>query len=321
MIPLITLEEHFFAQEIGQAQTYIEQFKWLPGLLDKLNDIGPLRLAEMNKGGVSLQVVSHGPGLGTVKPQTCTDANNQLHAAIEQNPTRFAGFAVLPMSAPEDAANELKRSVKELGFVGALVDNHVDGTMYDGERFRCIFSAAQELDVPIYLHPTWPDETLKPRFQGNFGAGASLGMASSAFGWHVDTGLHILKLFASGLFDSYPRLKLIIGHFGETLPFMLERIEVLSRRWGERERDFRTVWDENVYITTSGVWSLNPLRTILGNTKIEHVLYSVDYPFAKNEDGLKWMEELEKSGLVDRDGLEKIGYRNAEKLLRVKAPQ
>jgi predicted TIM-barrel fold metal-dependent hydrolase len=138
-------------------------------------------------------------------------------------------------------------------------------------------------------------------------------------GWHSDVGLHILKLFASGLFDEYPRLKIIAGHFGEMLPFMLERIMVLSKRWGERKRLFKEVYDENIWITTSGVWSVSPMACILRNTKIDHILYSVDYPFAKNEDGVVFMNELKESGLVTDEQFEMIGYRNAETLLGVKA--
>ncbi len=106
---------------------------------------------------------------------------------------------------------------------------------------------------------------------------------------------------------------------GETLPFMLERIIQLSQRWGTRQRDFKSVYDENIWITTSGNWSVNPMATILRNTKLDHILYSVDYPFANNEDGLAFMEELQESGLVSEEGFRMIGYQNAEKLLGIKA--
>ncbi len=306
--------------DVNIGPAYQEQVKGIPGLLGKLEDLGPLRLEEMAKGGVSLQVVSHGPGLSCAGAQQSVIANNQLAATVEANPSRFAGFAVLPMAEPQDAASELRRCVKELGFVGALVDNHAGGRYYDAEEFWCIFEAAQELDVPIYLHPTWPGEQIRPIYEGNYARGAALSLAASGFGWHADTGLHILKLFAAGLFDRYPRLKIIIGHMGEMLPFVLERIMQLSPRWGPRTRDFKTVYDENIWITTSGCWSINPMATIVRNTKMDHILFSVDYPFAKNEDGLTFMEELRKSGLVTEDQFRMIAYGNAEKLLGVRAP-
>ncbi|KAK0260181.1 hypothetical protein B0A54_02077 [Friedmanniomyces endolithicus] len=274
--PLITLEEHYFSTAIGSAldDKHVEQFKAIPGLEDKLKDLGDLRLSYMEKGKVSLQVISHGPGTLTTH-----------------------------------------------GFVGALIDCHVNGRYYDGAEYEVFWRKAEGLDVPIYIHPTWPSEDMAPRYTGNFTDGASRSLSASGWGWHNEVALHTLRLFASGIFDKCPKLKVIIGHFGEMIPFMLDRITKLSVRWGDQQRKWKTVWDENIWITTSGVWSLDPMRCILGNTRIEHILYSVDYPFEKNENGLKWMEELEESGLVTKEQLEMIAYKNSENLLRVKAPQ
>ena len=322
--PLITLEEHFFSEAMltGSANSYSEQLKHVPGLSEKLADLGDLRLQSMEAGKVSLQVVSHAPG--PLSPSQCKAANNQLARAVKSIPDRFAGFAVLPVSDASECGPELIRCVKELGFVGALIDNHSSkGTSpiyYDSTAYLPFWQAAQDLDVPIYLHPTWPtDDMLSTLYTGeSLPEAASKSISSSGFGWHSDVATHVLRLFASGLFDGLPKLKIIIGHMGEMLPFMLERIYQLSPRWGKRERDFKTVWDENIWITTSGDWSINPMACILRNTKIDHILYSVDYPFAKNEDGLKFMEELEASGLVTTEQLQMIAYRNSENLLRVK---
>jgi predicted TIM-barrel fold metal-dependent hydrolase len=320
--PLITLEEHFVSTHLLSylSEIYSEQLIHLPDVKAKLLDVGDLRLQDMDLNQVSFQIVSHGPGAGTLPLNLCQQANDQLRESIKLHPSRFAGFAVLPMSTPEDAAAELRRCVRELGFVGALVDNHVNGKHYDEERYWPVLEAAEELDVPFYLHPHYAAGPQKIVYEGNFSLGAEKGLGSSSFGWHQDCGLHVLKLFAAGVFDKYPKLKIIIGHFGEMLPFMLERIEKLCHRWGKRERSFRQVWDTNLWITTSGVWSLAPLACILQNTKMDRILYSVDYPFEKNENGLKWIKELQKSGLVTPEQLEMIAYHNAEKLLGVKAP-
>lgn len=322
--PLITLEEHFFATSVASNpdtnKAYVEQFKHVPSLETKLKNLSDVRLKDMEAGKVSFQVISHGPTPGSPSPQQCIEANDQLAAAVADNKTRFAGFAVLPMSHPEESARELERTVKQHSFVGALIDNHVLGKYFDGPEYRPFWQKAQELDVAIYIHPTWPSDDMAPRYSGNFTDGASRSLSASGWGWHTDTGLHFLRLFASGLFDEMPKLKIIVGHFGEMLPFMFERICALSRRWGNIKRDFATVYKENLWITTSGVWGLAPMATILMNTPIEHVLYSVDYPFAKNEDGLDWIEKLEASGMVTREQLEMIAHKNAEKLLDVKAP-
>ncbi len=322
--PLVTLEEHFFSTDMleGTTNSYSEQLKHLPGLSEKLADLGDLRLQSMEAGKVSFQVISHAPG--PLSPDQCRAANDQLAGAIKRNPDRFAGFAVLPVSEPASCGPELTRCVKELGFVGALIDNHStkDGApiFYDGPAYLPFWRTAQDLNVPIYLHPTWPTENMLDLLYtgSNIPPAASKSISSSGFGWHSSVATHILRLFASGLFDILPKLKLVIGHMGEMLPFMLERIYQLSPRWGSRTRDFKTVWDSNIWITTSGDWSINPMACILRNTSIEHILYSVDYPFARNEDGLSFMEELEGSGLVSREQLEMIAYGNAEKLLGVK---
>ncbi|KAF8861693.1 amidohydrolase 2 [Acephala macrosclerotiorum] len=317
--PLITLEEHFISREAlpSFSGKYSEQLRHIPGLTEKLSDLGAFRLQNMEAGKISLQVISHGP-FGS-SPLQCRAANGQLFTAIKANPSKFAGFATLPMSDPAAAAVELTHCIKQLGFVGALIDNHCEGKYYDGEEYRSFFETAQDLDVPIYFHPTWPSEDMAPRYTGNFSPGASLSLGASGFGWHSDVALHILRLFASGVFDQFPKLKIIIGHFGEMLPFMLGRIEELSPRWGKFERKFKQVWDENIWITTSGVWSLDPMATILRNTRVDRILYSVDYPFARNERGLEWIEELESSGMVTKEQLEAIAYKNAETLLGVKA--
>ncbi|KAF4774122.1 amidohydrolase 2 [Colletotrichum scovillei] len=295
---LITLEEHFVAKDLFTelSDIYSEQLKHLPEVSSRLQDVGPLRLANMDETRISLQIVSHAPGLGPRAPHLSRLANDHLAAAVRANAKRF------------------------LRFVGALVDAHVDGHHYDDRRFWPVFQAAAELDVPVYLHPTYPSESQRPAYEGNFDPGAARSMGSSGFGWHSETGLAVLKLFAAGLFDEYPSLKIIIGHFGEMLPFMMERVEKLSVRWGPRRRGWREVWEGNVWVTTSGVWGLAPLACVLRNTPVEHILYSVDYPFEKNENGLAWMRELRDSGMVTGEQLEMIAFRNAERLLRVQAP-
>lgn len=246
--PLVTLEEHFFSAAVGDSSnaSYTEQLKHIPGLSEQLRDLSLRRLSDMSEGAVSFQVISHAPGAAALPLHVHVDANDQLAAAISVNKDRFAGFAVLPMGKPEDAAGELHRCVKELGFVGALIDNHVDGTYYDDRKFWPVFEQAEALGVPIYIHPTWPAEELKDQYRGNFGQGAAASLGSSGWGWHADTALHVLKLFSSGLFDAYPRLKIILGHMGEMLPFQIERCGFLSKRWGSFERDLMTVWNENI---------------------------------------------------------------------------
>lgn len=318
MLPLITLEDHYLSQAV--LSTHASQYAGFPtSISDRLKDLSTLRLQEMDAGHISLQIISHAPA--TANPTTCAAANDELAHAISQHPDRFAGFALLPMADPAAAAEELGRAVREHKFVGALVDNHLDtGEYYDDARFWPVFAAAQELDVPVYIHPMFPTDGMKEvLFKGNYGKAAAVSLGMAGWGWHANTALHFLRLFAAGVFDEYPRLKIVLGHMGEMLPYQLERVIKMSKGWGERKRGLKSVWDENVWITTSGMFSLNPLACMLRNTKVERILYSVDWPFSENEAGAEFMEELKKSGMVSEEELEGIAYRNAEKLLGVKA--
>ncbi|KAI9762977.1 MAG: hypothetical protein M4579_000040 [Chaenotheca gracillima] len=316
MVPSITLEEHFVSSAVQEASPDDDRFKM--GNLDKLTSLQDERLQDMNRGNVSVQVISHAPTTSPSSVDICQRANLQLSDAVKSHPSRFEGFAMLPMKDPTAAAQELTRCVKEYGFVGALIDNHLDGRFYDDEYFWPVFAKAQDLDVPIYLHPTYPSDEMARHAEGNFSPLTATFMGTGAWGWHSETGLHILRLFASGLFDRFPRLKIIIGHMGEMIPFVLDRTLRMMSGWEPRERDFRQVWDENIWLTTSGMFTLAPLSCVLRTTKMDRILFSVDYPFSTNEQGRDFIDEVARSGLVTNEELEMFAHGNAEKLLKLR---
>lgn len=315
MLPFVTLEEHYTSPSVQAAETDSEFVDFPESIVRKLDTLGAERITDMNNGSVSLQVISHDPG--DRSPELCCAANNDLASAVSKHATRFSGFAMLPMRDPAAAASELERCISSLGFVGALIDSHLNGQFYDDEKFWPVFEKAEYLDVPIYIHPSWAAESKFGHYRGNYHDSVALSLSAFGWGWHSDTALSFLRLFASGLFDRFPKLKIIIGHMGEMLPFQLDRVINVSRRWG-RERDFQEVWRQNVWITTSGMFSLPPLACLLQTTSIDHVLYSVDYPFSSNETGLEFFNKIKESGLIVGEDLEKFGFRNAEYLLRVR---
>ncbi|OBT86007.1 hypothetical protein VE02_06393 [Pseudogymnoascus sp. 03VT05] len=316
MLPFITLEEHYVSVKARETDAVDDYASFPQHMVTKLRSLSDERIQDLDKGNVSLQVISHSPGTRSLA--VCSAANDELAAAISKNPTRMAGFATLPMKEPAQAAKELERCVRDLAFVGALVDNHADGQFYDDERFWIVFEKANELDVPIYIHPTYAADSMMDHYKGNYEDAIAVALSAYGWGWHADTGLHILKLFASGLFDRFPEVKIVIGHMGELLPFQLERVIAISDRFGKK-RGLREVWNKNIWITTSGMFALAPLACLLQTTSIDRVLYSVDYPFSSNEKGLEFFKEIEKSGLIAGEDLEKFAFRNAEDLLRVKA--
>ncbi|OAA54690.1 Amidohydrolase 2 [Cordyceps fumosorosea ARSEF 2679] len=270
MRPIITLEEHFASPTViassDDAKAHYAHFP--TRILDKLTDLGAGRVADLDRGHVSLQ---------------------------------------------------LDRCVTRLGFVGALIENHLDGVFYDAERFWPVFAAAERLGAPVYLHPTFASDSMAAHHAGNYPDEVALALSAFGWGWHAETGLHVLRLFAAGVFDRFPALKLVIGHMGEMLPFQLDRCVSVSERWPAKRRGLRQVWRENVWVTTSGMFSLTPLRCLLETMPIEHVLFSVDYPFSANEKGFEFLKEVQESGVITGDDLDLFAYKNAEKLLGVTA--
>ncbi|PYH40472.1 amidohydrolase family protein [Aspergillus saccharolyticus JOP 1030-1] len=313
MIPLIALEEHYLSTVVTQAQKVDRYADFPPHIPVKLKAFGEERMRDMDNGQLLLQVLSHAPGIRL--PAICTAANDELALKISKNSNRLAGFAMLPMNDPIDAANELRRCIKDLQFVGALIDNHVHGEYYDNQRFWVVFQMAEELKVPIYIHPSFPVD--RDRYEGDYNQKIATALSAFGWGWHSDTALSILKMFASGFFDRFTKIKIIIGHMGEMIPFQLERIISTTGTWGLK-RGFKQVWEENIWITTSGMFALPPLQCLLQTTSISHILYSVDYPFSSNEKGLAFVEEVRQSGLLSEADFEKFAYGNAQDLLGLK---
>lgn len=320
-LPLITLEEHVFTQAMWD--TYEEDArKGLaardPIVHEKMLQTGSSRIENMDKNSIQTQVISHIPCHPEV--EVMKKVNDELHSMKERHPQRYQCFACLSLNDPSAAAEELERTVKSYNFVGALFPNILDdGTFYDTERFYPIFRKAEELGVPLYFHPIFnTPEVKKSLFDGPYSEDTTIQIGAWCYGWHATVAIHILRLFAAGIFDRFPKLKIIIGHMGETLPFMLDRIIPQTENWPEakhRQRGFRSVWDENIWVTTSGLFTLGPMSCLLRTTKIDRILFSIDYPLERNEDGLKFMEDLAESGLVSDKDLKKIGYQNAKDLL------
>ena len=322
MAPIITLEEHFVSQAL-QSSPFAKSQRldiFPQTITQRLLDVDRERIAEMDAGNISLQVVSHNPGPGSLPLKLCQDANNELYEAVKKNKSRLAGFAALPMNDPPAAADELSRCISELGFVGALVGNHDSGHFYDEQFYWVIFERAQELDVPIYIHPSFAFGQREDFFKGNFAPSEAFAMSAFAWGWHSEVGLHFQRLYASGLFDKFPKLKLVIGHDGEMLPFMIDRVDRFVH-WKGKQRGFRTVWDENIWVTTSGMFSMGPLECLLRTKAVDKVLFSIDYPFENTRDGVNFLDTVRKSGVVSEEGFLKIAYRNAESLLKVKVSE
>ncbi len=319
----ITLEEHIstpeFLEATIKAWTGDPVVAMWQGNQDKLLDAGKGRIAEMDAAGIDMQVLSlSGIGMDKLDPATATalarDTNDKLAAAVRAHPGRFAAFATVALHEPEKAALEFERCVRQLGFKGALVNGTCNGLFLDHPRFTPFFAAAQALDVPIYLHPGLPPEVVKEAYYGGLPGDMGFILSIAAWGWHVETGLHCLRLISSGLFDRFPKLKIIIGHMGEALPYWIVRADAFLARSGPHlQRRVSDYFHEHFYITTSGCFSLPPFLCALQVVGADRILFSVDYPFSPNAQGRAFLDSLP----VSPQDMAKIAHGNAERLLKL----
>ena len=327
---IVALEEHYTVPRVvaGIAPEIVARrgfpgpdFAWAQSIKrNELADLGEARLADMDATGITTQVLSvAGPGADLVPGQAGIDLgrayNDALAEATARHPTRYRGFAHLPLLEPEAAARELHRAVTALGFHGVLVNGATDGRFLDDPRFDPVLAAAEELDVPIYLHPGIPSQPVREAYYDGLPGNFSFTLALSASGWHYDTAIHVLRLVLSGALDRHPRLKLIIGHMGEALPFMMDRIDETTTAGAKAHlsRSVRETIVEQVWITTSGFFTLVPFMAALMTFGVDRIMFSVDYPFASNARARAFLDALPVSP-ADRG---KIAHGNADRLLRL----
>ncbi|KAI1381227.1 amidohydrolase 2 [Hypoxylon crocopeplum] len=316
----ITLEEHAaFPPLSSDGQFYSDIWKVFPDAKRGAEDHSAGRIADMDEGRISFQIMSHLPGTCNHKPEACRKANDGMAEAIKKNPGRLGGFAGLPMAYPEKAAAELERAVEDLGFLGAMIDSHLgDMTHYDDERFWPVFETAERLDVPLYIHPAPPpDSVIKERYSGNYSAVVTQGLAAGGWGWHQDVGLHIIKLYSAGLFGRFPKLKIIIGHMGEMIPNMVDRVQALRFYQKSGLGSFTDVWDKNIWVTSSGIFTARTLEMVLKVTKKDRVMYSIDTPFNTSMEGREYLKELAENSSLSKEDLDMFAFGNAKKLFKL----
>jgi predicted TIM-barrel fold metal-dependent hydrolase len=315
----IAIEEHFLAQVYRGAMQSTPTLT--PERQVKLVDLAALRLQDMDRGGIDLQVLSNvgsvltsGGGDAPAELRLTREANEQLAVAIATHPDRFAGFAILPMAQPEAAAAELERAVRSLGLQGAMIHGTTNGRFLDDPAFLPVLERAAELAVPLYLHPAPPPATVRAAYYSNLDPTVAFVLATSGWGWHAETGLHALRLILAGVFDRLPTLQIILGHMGEMLPFMLARSnDTLTPMATYLQQPVAEYFLHHFYITTSGFFSDPPLLLALQVVGADRILFSVDYPFSSNERGRIFLDHA----AISPADKEKISHLNAERLLRL----
>jgi len=293
---IVGLEEHYVTADVLKAWQRLDP-RWQDpakssaGAVERaLLSLGDERLAVMDAAGVDTQVLSlTTPGVWNLDAgdgvALQTACNDEAAAAVRAHPDRLQGFATLAAQRPEAAADELARAVTMLGFNGALIFSRVRDTPIDHTEFWPIFEAAEALGAPLYLHPQSPPAAVRAAYYGGFGDVVDAAFATHGVGWHYDAGVELLRLILAGVFDRFPRLQVILGHWGEMVPFYLDRIDrmapiaALSRTISEYVRD-------NVYLTPGGVFSQRYLQWAVDVVGVERIMFAADYPFVPTDGGV-----------------------------------
>ena len=342
---IIAFEEHYTLPAIADAHPNSPRKLfdvsrggggWPPPGIEGL---GEGRIAAMDAAGIDVQILSNVPGVEAVELPKAVEfarqANDAVVAAAAEHPGRFLGFATLPMRDPDAAVAELERTVREHGFVGALINGHVDGRYLDDPFFWPVFESAEALDVPIYLHPTVPPRPVIDAYYQGLAPAVSAKLAVAGLGWHIDTGIHCVRLILGGVFDRFPKLQVIVGHHFEALSWMAWRTDYsFPPEESGLKRTIKEYLRENFYGgilagefagmqpgATDPSWSLsfNAYQAMANVIGVDRVVFTADYPFANMEAGRKFLEQMPIPP-VDR---EKIAHGNAERLLKLsnKGPQ
>ena len=238
--PVIAIEEHYWDEEL--EKTFVGGEAGRPGdQMNRLHDFGALRIKEMDEAGIDIQVLSHGaPSTQKLPAETAaalaTRVNDRLAAIVAKNPTRFAAFAALPTAVPDAAADELERTAK-LGFKGAMLHGLANGEFLDDKKFWPIFARAEKLDLPIYLHPCLPHADVIKAYYADYVKDFPM-LTRATWGYTVETATLAIRLVLSGVFEKHPKLKIILGHLGETLPFLVWRVDHTLARPGQKSMSF-----------------------------------------------------------------------------------
>ena len=314
----IALEEHFITPALldycVKAMPAVSP-EGKKKIIAHLSSFDDLRLETMDKAGIDFAILGiSGPGVQAeshpkLAIRLAKEANDILASEVSKKPNRYGGFAHLPMQAPKVAADELERAVTELGFFGSMVNGHTNGVYLDDPQYDIFWERMEALDVPLYLHPT--DSFIKPYVLEGCDE-----LVKCTWEWNFETSSHFLRLVYAGVFDRFPKLKIILGHMGEMLPFELWRLDSRTHLLA-KIRPLKMApslyLKQNLYVTTSGQCDDAPLICSLLSLGDAHVLFSIDYPYESSIVAAQWIDHANISDLTR----EKVCHLNAKKLMKI----
>ncbi len=322
---LICLEEHFVTGPVGNAWEGVPS-EWRDPVGNdasrgdvgrRLKDLSSERIADMDAAGLDVQVVSltapGTQGLGAAEAVALQrETNDMLADAVRARPDRLQAFATLATPDPKAAAAELSRAVTELGFNGALLFGRTRERNADDQAFWPIYEAAAHHRAPLYFHPQAPAPAVRRAIYSGYGDPLDTALSAFGLGWHYETGVQLLRMILAGVFDRFPELQVITGHWGEVVLFYLERIDGLGRV-ASIQRPISDYFRTNISVTPSGIWSERYLAWAKDVIGVERIMFSTDYPYVYQADGSA-RRFLEEANLTSAER-EAIAHGNWEKLV------
>lgn len=329
---IITIEEHIPGSPLGTAvakyaavdspYTAHAPGPGLPYVPDReiFADVGQKRIADMDANGIDMQILSVASQSQLLPKEEAVpiiaETNDIMAEAISKHPDRFAGFAALPWSDPEEAAKELERAMTKLGYKGVILSGRASAEkdFLDAPQFTPVLEAAAALETPIYIHPAPPIRQVQEVYYARLGDQLSARLSMYGWGWHNEAGVQIVRMILSGAFERFPKLQIIGGHWGEMVPFFLSRLDqALPQSVTKLERTITETFCQNVYVTPSGIFDYPQLQFCMDVVGADRIIHSVDCPFISNEGAKPFLENAP----ISHGDKEKIAHLNAEKLFKI----
>lgn len=319
----IIVEEHFASPGYvkGPGKAFLESLaqRGRGDVMEYLLDVGDQRIAAMDAAGIDMQVISlNSPGVEQAEPAeaiaSAKESNDYLAEAIKKHPTRFAGLAAVPTSAPDEAVKELDRAINQLGFKGLLVNGHIGGRYLDDQFFWPILEAADAMNIAIYVHPTIPPKPVVEASYDGFSPAVVSLLSGAGWGWHIETSIHIIRIILGGVFDRFPKLQFAIGHLGEGIPFMLPRMNRnMTPALTKLERPIGEYLRQNLHYTFGGFNFPGTFMNLLLEIDPSRIMFSADYPFGSMAAARAFLEQIP----VSPENKERIAHGNAEALFKL----
>jgi len=316
----VTMEEHFFSPAFVAGPGKDLRQSPNPNVvrtLDESCDVGAGRVAVMDRDGIDVQILSHGPGVeqleADIQLPLVRETNDWLRECCAKYPKRLYGFTTVPTASPEEAPKELERMMKA-GFKGSCINGHTRGRYLDDKAYWPFLEASEALDAPLYLHPTPPPQGITDIYYKGFSTTVTNVFATAGWGWHIETAVHCMRLILAGVFDQFPKLQLVIGHMGEALTFMLPRMDMMMKpEMTKLKHPIGYYLRNNFYYTFSGFNFLPNFANLTAQIDMDRIMFSADYPYQS----VAWCMEFLNRLPITPKKLEAIAHGNAERLFKL----